>query len=167
MSKKLYNIIDTQARITRVWGLNLKEAKAEIAKRQREYRKGGQPGEECPDVIAPMPEKPTRVNFCEDEAGHFPLLGTAVLAAAAQGRLDLNAWARSELANRGLDRHGRWVGCEAAKAGLAGAGGTTEEMRQVLLAVKALWDKHGLGDYDAESEPVFDQLISALGTTAK
>jgi hypothetical protein len=114
-----------------------------------------------------MPEKPTRVNFCEDEAGHFPLLGTAVLAAAAQGRLDLNAWARAELANRGLDRHGRWVGFAAAQADLAGAGAAPEEMRQALLAVKALWDKYGLGQDDAESEPVYDQLRRALGTTAK
>lgn len=34
----------------------------------------------------------------------------ALLAAAARGEVDLNALARAELADRGLDHAGRWVG---------------------------------------------------------
>ncbi len=40
---------------------------------------------------------------------------TALLAAAARGELDLNRLARVELASRGLDRDGVWVGFERAR----------------------------------------------------
>jgi hypothetical protein len=36
------------------------------------------------------------------------------------------------------------------------------ELLAALKATKALWDKHGLGDDDAESEPVYYQLCAAL-----
>lgn len=39
---------------------------------------------------------------------------TAVLAAAARGEIDLNALAKGELANRGVDTNGKWVGFRAA-----------------------------------------------------
>jgi hypothetical protein len=39
---------------------------------------------------------------------------TDVLAAAASGELDLNAVARQELANRGLDWNGKWIGFQKA-----------------------------------------------------
>lgn len=38
-----------------------------------------------------------------------------LLVATLRGDLDLNAVARFELANRGLDREGRWVGFERAR----------------------------------------------------
>lgn len=39
---------------------------------------------------------------------------TAVLAAVARGEVDLNAIAIAELAARGLDRNGTWVGFKKA-----------------------------------------------------
>jgi hypothetical protein len=38
-----------------------------------------------------------------------------LLVATLRGDIDLNAIARLELANRGLDREGRWVGFERAR----------------------------------------------------
>lgn len=38
------------------------------------------------------------------------VLDMALLTAAAQGKIDLNALAKQELANRGLDAEGKWVG---------------------------------------------------------
>jgi hypothetical protein len=38
------------------------------------------------------------------------------LVAAANGRVDLNRIARQELANRGYDRYGIWVGFKRAKS---------------------------------------------------
>ena len=40
---------------------------------------------------------------------------TKVLAAAARGEIDLNRLAREELAARGLDNKGVWVGFDRAK----------------------------------------------------
>ena len=48
-------------------------------------------------------------------------LPTDVLLAAAAGRLDLNALARTTIADRGLDHDGRWVGFPAAEKIWAGA----------------------------------------------
>lgn len=42
-------------------------------------------------------------------------IGSKTLGEAARGRLDLNRHAREELAGRGLDSHGKWVGFGAAK----------------------------------------------------
>lgn len=45
----------------------------------------------------------------------------AELVAAASGAVDLNALARRELAQRGLDQSGSWVGFDRAAAALAEA----------------------------------------------
>jgi hypothetical protein len=48
--------------------------------------------------------------FSIDELGFLQLADTTVLATVARGELDLNRLAREELASRGLDEQGRWVG---------------------------------------------------------
>ena len=48
--------------------------------------------------------------FSVDELGFIQTALTAVLAAAARGEIDLNRLARKELAARGLDLRGEWVG---------------------------------------------------------
>ena len=53
-------------------------------------------------------------NFTIDDFGFIQLADTKVLAAVARGELDLNAVARRELANRGLNQQGKWVGFEQA-----------------------------------------------------
>jgi hypothetical protein len=53
--------------------------------------------------------------FTADELGFIQTGPTALLAAAARGELDLNRLARVELASRGLDRDGVWVGFERAR----------------------------------------------------
>jgi hypothetical protein len=52
--------------------------------------------------------------FTIDELGFMQLADAKILAAVARGELDLNAVARRELANRGLDHDGKWVGFEKA-----------------------------------------------------
>jgi hypothetical protein len=59
--------------------------------------------------------------FTIDELGFMQLADARILAAVARGELDLNVVARRELANRGLDHHGKWVGF--AKAAHIVAGG--------------------------------------------
>ena len=54
-------------------------------------------------------------DFTVDKLGFIQLAGTKILAAVARGEVDLNAVARRELASRGLDRNGKWVGCERAQ----------------------------------------------------
>jgi hypothetical protein len=54
-------------------------------------------------------------NFTIDEIGFIQIADTKVLAAAARGELDLNRIAREELAARGLDLNGVWVGFEKAR----------------------------------------------------
>ena len=53
-------------------------------------------------------------SFTIDDLGFMQLAATKVLAAVARGELDLNTVARCELANRGLDHNGQWVGFEKA-----------------------------------------------------
>jgi hypothetical protein len=48
--------------------------------------------------------------------GILQLVPTDTLAAVLAGEVDLNALARREMAGRGLDATGQWVGFEAAKA---------------------------------------------------
>lgn len=55
--------------------------------------------------------KPT---FSVDELGFMQIAMTNVLAAAARGELDLNRLAREELAARGQDENGIWVGFQRA-----------------------------------------------------
>ena len=52
--------------------------------------------------------------FTVDELGFIQTALNKVLAAAARGELDLNRLAREEMASRGLDRYGNWVGFDRA-----------------------------------------------------
>lgn len=52
--------------------------------------------------------------FTTDELGFIQSAPTEVLAAAARGEIDLNLLARQEMAARGLDAQGKWVGFKAA-----------------------------------------------------
>ena len=52
----------------------------------------------------------TTNEFTVDEVGFIQTAMAKVLAAAARGELDLNRLAREELAARGLDQNGAWVG---------------------------------------------------------
>ena len=52
--------------------------------------------------------------FTVDELGFIQGALTKVLTAVARGELDLNKLAREELAARGVDRNGHWVGFEKA-----------------------------------------------------
>lgn len=45
----------------------------------------------------------------------FSLTHTDLLVKVIRGEIDLLALVRSELANRGLDRDGKWVGFDEAK----------------------------------------------------
>jgi len=57
----------------------------------------------------------TTNEFTIDEVGFIQTALTKVLAAAARGEFDLNRLAREELAARGLDQQGEWVGFSQAK----------------------------------------------------
>ena len=57
----------------------------------------------------------TTKQFTVDELGFIQIALTKVLAAAARGEIDLNRLAREELASRGLDDQGVWVGFPRAK----------------------------------------------------
>lgn len=57
----------------------------------------------------------TSNEFTIDEIGFIQIALTKVLAAAARGELDLNQLAREELASRGLNDQGAWVGFDRAK----------------------------------------------------
>ena len=52
--------------------------------------------------------------FTVDELGFIQIAWNKVLVAVANGELDLNDLARKELANRGLDKQGQWVGFDKA-----------------------------------------------------
>ena len=49
-----------------------------------------------------------------DDVLIFGSMHTKLLSAAAKGEIDLNQLAQFELANRGLDLDGKWVGFVAA-----------------------------------------------------
>jgi len=53
--------------------------------------------------------------FTLDEIEFIQSATLRVLVAAARGELDLNLLAREELAARGLDENGVWVGFERAR----------------------------------------------------
>jgi hypothetical protein len=57
----------------------------------------------------------TSNEFTVDEIGFIQIALTKVLAAVARGELDLNRLACEELAARGLDDKGVWVGFDRAK----------------------------------------------------
>lgn len=52
----------------------------------------------------------TIAGITEDDALVLQTAATALLAAAARGEIDLNEMARREMASRGLDKNGKWVG---------------------------------------------------------
>jgi len=56
----------------------------------------------------------TTGGFTVDEIGFIQLATSKVLAAVARGELDLNQLAREELAFRGQDINGVWVGFDRA-----------------------------------------------------
>lgn len=56
----------------------------------------------------------TTSGFTVDEVGFMQLATSRVLAAVARGELDLNLLAREELASRGQDLNGIWVGFDRA-----------------------------------------------------
>ena len=56
----------------------------------------------------------TKGGFTVDEIGFIQLATSKVLAAVARGELDLNQLAREELAFRGQDINGTWVGFNRA-----------------------------------------------------
>ena len=53
--------------------------------------------------------------FTVDETGFIQIAAIKVLAAVARGELDLNRLAKEELAARGLNDRGNWIGFDAAK----------------------------------------------------
>lgn len=62
--------------------------------------------------------------FTVDDVGFIQVVPARILVAAAKGDLDLNLLAREELANRGLDQVGVWVGFERAIVALRKCGDT-------------------------------------------
>jgi hypothetical protein len=56
----------------------------------------------------------TSPGFSDDDLGFVQIAPTNVLAAVSRGELDLNLIAREELASRGLDKNGVWVGFKNA-----------------------------------------------------
>jgi hypothetical protein len=55
-----------------------------------------------------------RLGLPEDEAMIFAMIDTEMLKAVADGRIDPVAMAREEIACRGLNQQGKWVGFDAA-----------------------------------------------------
>jgi hypothetical protein len=53
-------------------------------------------------------------NVTYDQAAILQMADTKLLVASAAGTIDLNAMARDELASRGMDASGKWVGFAAA-----------------------------------------------------
>jgi hypothetical protein len=63
----------------------------------------------------PAEENFPGTNFTVDQMGFIQIANSEILAAVARGELDLNAVARQELAARGLDKNGKWIGFDAAR----------------------------------------------------
>lgn len=69
--------------------------------------------------------------FTVDDTGFMHLASVKILSAVALGKLDLNLAARQEMATRGLDAEGNWVGFkQAACIHALGRGGTEENATQ-------------------------------------
>jgi hypothetical protein len=81
----------------------------------------------------------TTNEFTIDEVGFIQTALTKVLAAAARGELDLNRLAREELAARGLDRQGEWVGFAAATKVHEIASDATTEQQLLQIAKQHLF----------------------------
>lgn len=56
-----------------------------------------------------------QTTLTQDELLSIQVLPLKLILAAANGQVDLNEMARNELANRGLDLSGKWVGFEKAR----------------------------------------------------
>lgn len=78
--------------------------------------------------------------FTVDEIGFIQLAAVKILVAVARRELDLNAVAEAELASRGLDVTGRWVGFPQAEqerqARIAGRDGDRRVLEAVLDALQ-------------------------------
>lgn len=56
----------------------------------------------------------------QEQASILQIADTKTLAAVARGEVDLNLIAREELASRGMDQNGNWVGFDKARKQLLG-----------------------------------------------
>lgn len=56
----------------------------------------------------------------QEQASILQIADTQTLAAVARGEVDLNRIAREELASRGMDQNGNWVGFDKARQQLLG-----------------------------------------------
>ena len=65
------------------------------------------------NILEPMSYSKGR--FTLDEIEFIQVATVRVLVAVSKGELDLNNLARDELASRGLDQNGIWVGFERAR----------------------------------------------------
>ena len=66
-------------------------------------------------TVATMPPKPAEMHDEENPAYLYSTVWTSLLVKIARGEVDANYMAKVELANRGLDDHGVWVGFAKAK----------------------------------------------------
>ena len=60
-------------------------------------------------------ERGRQSGLTAEQLSTIQLFDTVVLAAVAAGKLDLNRLAREELADRGMNPEGRWVGFPEAR----------------------------------------------------
>ena len=81
----------------------------------------------------------TTNGFTIDEIGFIQIALTKVLAAAARGEFDLNRLAREELAARGLDKKGEWVGFPQARKIHAIATNATTDQRLLQITKQHLF----------------------------
>ncbi|SFM67613.1 hypothetical protein [Nitrosomonas communis] len=56
-----------------------------------------------------------QTTLTQDELLSIQVLPLKLILAAANGQIDLNEMARNQLANRGLDLSGKWVGFAKAR----------------------------------------------------
>lgn len=95
------------------------------------------------------------------------------LRAIINGDVDIEWICRKEMASRGLDRHDKWVGFPQAKRIWLMGPSKKERLLAVAKKTLALWEEHGLGDDEAVSGPIYDELKQSIGgldkkrTTAK
>ena len=65
--------------------------------------------------LVPEMERGRQSGLTAEQLSVLQLFDTAVLSAVANGKLDLNLLAREDLASRGLNPEGRWVGFPQAR----------------------------------------------------
>jgi hypothetical protein len=92
--------------------LTRSEIEAFITHLTSNYLKNGMKDMNNPKEIETMTY--TTNGLTLDEVGFIQIAGLKALSAAAKGELDLNRLAREELASRGLDKEGHWIGFERA-----------------------------------------------------